>query len=329
MDTTDLYQLAAELSSARLQEVEALGASLLALPPKRSQLAFRSTLNNDGSPLQVCLTSSSRSRSVRLLGDPGSYITNPTERLDIGRDALTRLGEATGCDSIAPVSEWLLRGLLPDAYHGQAETSSGAMWIAAVVNQPGAAAYIKARWGSPADDWMRTLAALQSVLPAAAEAERMVGELRDKARVMSVGIETAPFGDMRVKVYWRLRTPALLSSISIPLLQHPAIANFLLAVVGDRAIPLTGLVFSTGFLLSSGAVEDIKADLCAHCITLRAAEWMDVIDQCAVSNGLQAFSLRDSLSRWRAEMAFLGFAVNRESHVRLNVYLKWSDARQN
>src|SRR5581483_4530955 len=129
---------------------------------------------------------------------------------------LTSLGEANGCKSIAPVSEFLLRHLVPDEYYEQVETFSGAMWIGAAMKQPGAAAYIKARWRSPAEDWERTRNALRSLLGITTEVESVLRELRDKTRVISVGVESAPFGDMRVKVYWRLRTPALLSSFSIP-----------------------------------------------------------------------------------------------------------------
>jgi len=330
MDTQDLYHIAAQLSSASLQEVEALGASLLALPSKgRSKLRFRSTLNNDGSPLQLCLTSSRRSRSVRMLGDPGSYISHPAARLQTARDAVSRLGAAVGCESIAPLANRILQAVLPDGFHDQTQTSSGAMWIAAAVDQRGAAAYIKARWGSPAEDWLRALRLFQSVLPSSAEAEVFLRELKDKTRMMSVGIENTPFGDVRIKVYWRLTAPALLSSFSIPLLDHPALHRFLTTTLCNRSIPLTGLVFSTGFLLSNGMLEDVKADLCAHCVAQPTAAWLDHIDACAAIDGLQTFALRDCLDRWRAEVSFLGFAVTRQDQARLNVYLKSSHERQN
>src|SRR5215813_6981919 len=51
---------------------------------------FHSRLNNDGSPLQLCLTASPESSRLRLLGDPGSEIPDPVSRHFHARNALRR-----------------------------------------------------------------------------------------------------------------------------------------------------------------------------------------------------------------------------------------------
>src|SRR5690348_1095371 len=74
-----LVELGARLAGAPLREVNRLTATLLAAPRGAH---FRSTLNNDGSPLQVSVSYPTRGDrpAVRLIADPGAAVADVERR---------------------------------------------------------------------------------------------------------------------------------------------------------------------------------------------------------------------------------------------------------
>src|SRR6516164_4124615 len=114
---SSLARLAAELSGVSLDEVERRVELLVAplqsgdRPPR-----FHSTLNNDGSPLQLCIGSSERKGTLRLIGDPGCFVDSARERLQLGRECFARLLVAADAGGVRSVCDRLLSGLLPDDY---------------------------------------------------------------------------------------------------------------------------------------------------------------------------------------------------------------------
>ena len=330
MNPADIYQVLADFHAASVGEAEALGAMLLALPPdQHSRVVCRSSLNNDGSPLQLCMTSSSRGCKARLIGDPGSFVSTISQRIERSRDAVLRLGGASGCASFDFLTNCLLRMIVPENCAQVAEPNTGIMWLATAMHERSAAAYINAKWGSAGEDWARARFCLRSMLPHTEDAENLIRELEPRARIASIGIETTSSDDVRLKVYWRLATPTLLSTLAIPLLHHPALCRFLATVVSNQRVSLAGLVFSAGFLLSTGELEDVKADLCAHCLPRPINRWSDILDQVTEQNCLSTMAIRAYLRGSSLEPAFLGLGVNRRNHVRMNLYLKSADAQPN
>jgi hypothetical protein len=330
MNSADIYQALAELHTTSVGEAEALGALLLALPPdQHSRVVCKSSLNNDGSPLQLCMTSLSRGCSARLIGDPGCFVPTIGERIERSRDAVLRLGAASGYASFDVVANHVLRMIVPENSAQVAESSAGIMWLASAMRERSAAAYINAKWGSAAADWVRARFCLQSILPHAGDAEHFIQQLEPKARLASVGVETTSSQDMRLKVYWRLATPTLLSTLDIPLLHHPVLHRFIATVVSEQRMSLTGLVFSAGFLLSTGELEDVKVDLCAHCLPKPLNRWLALVDEVTEQNGLSTMALRTCRGGSRLDPVFLGLGVNRSNQARMNFYLKSSDAQPN
>ncbi len=330
MNPADIYQVLADLHTAGVGEAEALGAVLLALPPdQHSRVACRSSLNNDGSPLQLCMTSSSRGCSGRLIGDPGAFVSTISQRIERSRDAVRRLGAASGCGSFESLTNRLLRMIVPENCAQVAEPDAGIMWLATGMHEGNAAAYINARWGSALEDWARARFCLRSILPNSEDAENLIKDLEPRARLASIGVETTSSDDVRIKVYWRMTTPTLLSTLAIPLLHHPTLCRFLATVVSNEPMSLAGLVFSAGFLLSTGELEDVKADLCAHCLPRPLNHWLDRVDEVMEQNCLSTMAMRTCLRESSLEPAFLGMGLNRNNEVRINLYLKSANAQQN
>jgi hypothetical protein len=328
MNALGLSQIAARLDSVLLHQVESTVSMLLGADSRSPFITpCSSTLNNDGSPLQLCVSVSSRTSSVRFIADPAYSATTHSQRLERSQGAIARLCSATSAP-IAEVSNQILRGILPDT-ESQSARTSGILWTASSVQRQGAAIYVNARWNSAEDDWERVLSTVSSILPQARDARNLLCELRKCARIASVGIESDTSGEIRIKTYWRFSVPVPFRSSGIALLHHPAFAAFLQSVLSNRETPLSALVCSAGFLLSSGELEDIKIDLCAHCVPFKLQEWLTLADDLTTENSLQPFSLSNVLLRGRAEVAFLGFGITRSEKRRLNLYLKPPHATAN
>ena len=98
--------------------------------------------------------------------------------------------------------------------------------------------------------------------------------------------------------------------------------DFLVRVIGARQVPRTGHVLSAGFSLAAGALTDVKADVCAHCLPRPAEAWLALIDALADGHGLAAPGGGEPLRGRHADLAFLGLGLNVELEPRLNVYLR-------
>jgi hypothetical protein len=201
-------------------------------------------------------------------------------------------------------------------------TRPGVLWVATGLDKCGLALYVKARWEAPSPDWQRARALLTLILPSSDDAEALINALIPRAQIASVGIECAGPQGARVKLYWRLSRPTSLDTLDISLLGDPAVREFLTLTVRDRLISLSGLVFSAGFLLSTGALHDVKVDVCAHCIHQPPAKWVEVIDDLVRRQGLEPPGMDDILMRRRAEMAFIGLGIDQAMNGRRRFYLR-------
>src|SRR5688572_24470727 len=81
-----LLRAAAFFGDCRVENVEEIVREVLASKGGRP----RSYLNNDGSPLQVCVCMTGSHPQVRLIGDPGADCLDPAARLEAGRQAVAR-----------------------------------------------------------------------------------------------------------------------------------------------------------------------------------------------------------------------------------------------
>jgi hypothetical protein len=328
MNALGLSQIAAVVGSLPLHQVESTVAMLLNSSAKSPFIVpSRSTLNNDGAPLQLCVSASTLASSTRFIADPAYSATTHSQQRVCGHNAIARLCSATS----APISETcdqVLQILLPHE-RDESTPTSGILWTASSAQSKGAAVYVNARWSSEEQNWQQALSAVSSILPQARDAERLSCEMMKCARVASVGIESNIAGDIHIKIYWRFTLPIPFYSLNIQLLQHPGFASFLSRVLSDRQIPLSALVCSAGFSISTGDLEDIKIDICAHCVRLPLQKWLSLSDELIIENSLQPLSISDTLLQGQAEVAFLGLGISRSENRRLNLYLKPCDVLAN
>lgn len=314
-----LLAVAAEVSGACAEEVRALAAKLLNGPGRATA---RSRLNNDGTPLQVCLTAKNAGSEVRLLADPGAHARSSRERVALARAALESvLGPVA---TLREVCWRVLETVLPPAVERSPVARNGVLWLAAPLSAPGLGLYVKAHWGEePAADWDRCAAVVGDVLPSPGQGQETIAALRAIARPVSLALEGADPARARLKLYWRLTEPAALSSLGIDLLGDSSIVDFLRCVLSGRdRVAATGLVFSASFLLRSGEISDAKVDVCGHCVDRASAEWLGIVRTLVASHAPAQPELERVLEAGRAEVAFIGLGLDGLGQRRLNVYLK-------
>jgi hypothetical protein len=277
-----------------------------------------SSLNNDGTPVQIAVVTGPGERSVRLLMDPAHLEPDPVRRCERALAAAGRLLEPLGEPGRSAAFQAALRAALPGEEEVRAWLDGGAIWLAANLEGRGVGAYISARWGAPAQRWGRVLAWFGE---RNGSATSTLGCLFSVAEPASVGLEAGAAAGLRLKIYFRLRRPQQLVRLGLPGLDHPALRNFLGLVVRDRGIALSGLVLSVSASVRSGRISS-KVDICAHCLRYSNPEWAEIIAKLAEVSVLPDPSVAAALLAGRAEMAFIGFSPSLDGAHRLNCYLK-------
>jgi hypothetical protein len=301
------------------EKVERLCAAI-AISPERS--GFRSTLNNDGSPLQICvgLNGAGVPPATRLIGDPAAADAGGADRIRSVQGALRNLLASHGPEMERPCRS-LLDGMLPAGPAERTALGNGGAWLAGDLRGRGLALYATAKWGDPDHRWQRVQQWLDMNLQDAAIARETLARLSPHATPLSLGVEGATPRDARVKLYWRFNRAVSFDRLGIALLARPEIADFLANAIGDRRIPLAAIVASTSFGLESGELSDVKLDLCAHCVRRSWPDWIGVLHQCSARHGLARFPSADR-TQHEAEIAYVGFGLDSRLAPRLNVYLK-------
>jgi hypothetical protein len=330
-------------SIARNQKVEpslsglvALGACLAGSPPGEAErlagtmLAsegghWLSSLNNDGSPLQVSLSlpGCGARRAVRLIADPAAELADGGQRWRrAGRILSTVL--ASHAPDLKRLCNSVIEGVLPVEPAARAELPGGAVWLSADLSGHGMALYATAKWGDGRQRWMRTRRWLDGVLPTSSAAHEILDRLASRSVLVSVGVEGTTPSNARVKLYWRLTETAGLRDLGLPMFDSEAISEFLFEVIGDRRILRTGIVGSIGFRVASGSFSDVKLDVCGHCVRRTPMDWMRVIERSIARHELARLPVECPTPLEAAELAFIGFGLDSERTPRLNIYLKRS-----
>jgi hypothetical protein len=321
----ELMKIAARLSNRDEMTVVALGHRLLAIPPKGVTLGGVSQLNNDGTPLQLCLSMSEKNLGVRLIADPAWRLGLADERFEASLESFNAASEESSEESGAVEMRPLLQRLIdlakPLDKRVVDQFTRGFFWIGRGLNQPGVAVYHDTKpYGDSA--WALAARWLKELLPDARIVDATLDRLREHVSLASVGLEGARAGEARAKIYWRLKTPVRLSALGIDLLDDSAFALFLAEAIGQRDMRLSGTVMSLGFDLSNGEIEDVKIDLCGHCLPQSPREWLTTLDELSETFGLSRFPVYDEILEEGCEVAFLGLGLNRRGQKRLNLYLK-------
>ncbi len=118
------------------------------------EAAYASSLSNDGSPLQICITSSGGVEHVQLIADPASA---RRETLSPATPGASRRGGWPRADGSTwtrtrPVLGEVLRGLASDDIAAAPRLRRRMMWIGAPLAGPKLALYVMRAWDEPARD---------------------------------------------------------------------------------------------------------------------------------------------------------------------------------
>ena len=321
-----LADLAARLSGRPVSEVERLTATLLALAPGPTPQRGRTTLNSNGTLLQVCLSARPAGWSARLIGDPATDCADPAQRHDRACAALAALLRLAGAEGLEDAGLLALRHLLSGEL---ADYRVGTLWLAASLSQPGIAVYLDARPPGPGAAWEMARRWVGLALPDPRPALAAIDSLALFATPASFGIEGSTPADGRAKLYFRLGAPRALTAWGVPLFARDPFSQFLTLAMGDRTIRDTGLVASLSFSLASGALVDGKIDLCGctDCLAYGASGWVDLVERLTRHFGLAPLPLAQALADETVEVAFLGCGLSAGGAPRLNVYLKSAPRR--
>ena len=311
---------AAFLSGVEAERIDGLCARI-GVP--RDPAGWRSTLNNDGSPIQICLglRPGTAVPAVRLIADPHLGGQDAPSRSGQSRHALAQLAEWHAPDMTSLCTS-VLEHIAPSGCGIPYLRDGGDAWLAAGIDGRGVAIYATTRWGDPASRWARALAWLVGLSPTAAQAAATLTELAAHSTLISVGVEGSNAGNARAKFYWRANGSAPLSQLGVSLLMHEALPAFLSDATEGMATPVAAIVGSVGVTIATGSLADVKLDLCGHCVPRSRVDWARRIEGYARRYGMTAPPFMALGPDAPIAIAFVGLGIDRDLQPRLNIYLK-------
>lgn len=275
-----------------------------------------SALNNDGSPLELCLTASAQGVKRRLIGDPHLGMAME-RRVPASLEAARQLMRLTRSAALAPAFDMLVAHTVPTAPAEQAALPAGAVWLACSLDdEPGFAAYTNIEWcGDKETRWQRALAWLGQASMDFSGAALL--PWRAHWTPFAAGLEGDRPDRASMKLYFRLAddTPFRLDMLGGP--DDPVMAGFCRNIIQGRTLPQSGIVFSTEFAIATGRLIGTKLDICGHCAPRTDAEWLDAIAGISAAARVAPLPLAAPM-----DVAFIGLGRRGSDDYRLNLYLK-------
>jgi hypothetical protein len=299
---------------------------LLRLPADLQKVNLGPTiLNNDGTPIELCLTLQENEWKLRIIVDPAIGNQSPAIRLHEAwmslQDALV-IGEAQG---LGEICQETLDLLLPNAEEIDERYGYGAIWVAVGVNSPGAGFYVNAEPIIDDERWEMARRWLEMVLPDSAEACSCLAKMKSIARIKGYSIEGKNACQARAKIYFYLKEAVPLKNWGIAFFTDPSFEAYLRIVTAKHQVANTGFVVGIGFDIATGKMIDGKIDLCGHCLNYRSEEWLIVLKQLINEFHLHPLPTERILQTKESEMAFIGLGLDLQKRTRLNIYLKPAD----
>lgn len=234
-------------------------------PPRRS------TLNADGTPVQLALTLGAAGVRLQFLSDVGAPELSSSQRLAVGRAGLRELAELIGAQGALARIEQLVERMAPSRNPDLLAEPAGAFWIGARFapgRDPKLKIYINAKWGEDGDRWAR-LADCAEQLDAGhawrAVQELVVEELHPLGVALGAGADGAIAGRIYLSGYGRdwgyLEALGAACGGGAFAQRLRRCGRTLLGE--DYGYPTRSVVCSLG--LRGGRLADIKVELCGHC----------------------------------------------------------------
>lgn len=281
-------------------------------------------LNEDGTPIEICVTCEEERYRCRFIGDPDPELRDAEARLVLFARALRQVAGLCGAETLVDTIERATQAWVPSDPEGIRKVAERILWIAAGIDSPGIGIYLDGRVAGLRESWSQAEDWLRGILPDPAPALAFTEAFSGRAGLGGVGIEGLTPAYARVKFHWQLIEPASLDRLGLPLIGDDAIRRFLDLMVHDRPLRHDVPFFSAAFDLTTGALSDVKLDLCGcgHCLAYTAEEWADRLALCCQEFGLALPPVRDDLLAGNYQGALLGFGVDVKGRGRLNFYLK-------
>jgi hypothetical protein len=318
-----IVSVAQQLSPHDASAIEECCYDLLASADEE-YLSDASILNNDGVPLQLCLTSSSKEARLRIIADPGASIEQTEARYLVSAETIRRAVRRGNALELAAACDDTIALLLPMTAEKRSSYSKGFAWIAASPGRPGMAFYVEMAPLGHEGGWEGVNRWLQHVLPTGDAATATLATIRRHCVVASAGLEGSTFSDARAKVYFRFPAARDPAELQIGVFSSAEMQNFLELINYPFGVGVNGLVMSLGFSMATGALVDAKLDVCGHCLTHTLPEWAAMTRAITDRFSLIPLDLGPLLRSEDCEVAFIGLGVTVDQQVRLNLYLKHS-----
>jgi hypothetical protein len=281
-----------------------------------------SCLNNDGSPLQLCLTSGRQGIALRAIGDPGAFYSSTEERYRASIQTLFSAMERNHAQELTTLAKETIALLIPQAYEERNAYKQGFVWIAASPDQAGIAFYLEMACLGVENAWQAVERWLAHVLPSSDAARRIVETLSRHCVVASAGLEGSTVANSRAKIYFRLLRAIGLGALGLDIFSSTEMKDFLSIAMGSYEVDREGLVMSVGFSLLTGELADAKIDLCGHCLTHARDEWSSVVRQITRRFTLAPLDTEPVLQSGEYQVAFIGLGLTTDYEPRLNLYAK-------
>ena len=281
--------------------------------------SFASRLNNDGSPLQCCVSFDREGVRYRLIADPHSSVPDPQERR---RRSLAQFAECVGTDSQLHRAATLLVDIVgPSARAPQRAWAAGPLWFGQGISDDCIAVYANAGWNGRGWGWQSAFELIRMMTESPPTTALL--QCSDAPTALaSVGLEARKGQIKRIKVYFRLQRACPLAAFGLP----DEVARKVLTSVGllmlEQSVSHQGLLFCIGLDASTGHLVDFKVDVCGHCLRLFAPVLQERLQ--AVSQFLEV-EVPNVLHLGIGQdiaLAFVGIAVDTAQSARVNIYTR-------
>lgn len=282
-----------------------------------------SCLNNDGVPLQLCLTSSNKGISMRIIADPGAYHSDPEQRYSSSIDTLLYFIDESQSSELKEIATKTIDMLLPDNMDERKIYKQGFVWIGVSPQKPGIAFYLEMAPLKHEKGWLRVENWLMHILPNTNEAIVIINKLKKYCIVASAGLEGSTLENSRAKIYFRMRESYNFADLKeIDLFSSVAMKDFMTIATAQYDVDSEGMVMSIGFNLLTGVLVDVKTDLCGHCLRYSPAEWSSVIATLSKRYSISSPDMELILNSKEYQIAFIGLGLTIDHTPRLNIYIK-------
>lgn len=281
--------------------------------------SFASRLNNDGSPIQCCVSCSRDEVRYRLLADPHSSVRDSLERR---RYSLGQFAECVGTDSSLHRAASLLVDIVaPSARVQHRAWTAGPLWFGQGIADDDIALYANAGWDGRAEGWNSAFKFIR-VMTGGQPIASLVRCSGAPTAVASVGLEARQGQVRRIKVYFRLQEACPLGEFGIPDEILGKVLNAVGLLMQDQSISNQGLLLCIGLDASTGRIVDFKMDVCGHCLRLVAPALQERLKAIGQFLEIEMPSMAHLGIGRDIALAFVGIAVDTTQRARVNIYMR-------